>query len=236
MSIAFRRRTLGAALLALSSLALLPACSSSSADSGADTVARLPYVGARDMQDAPSSDPADTIYTIPRFTLTDQARHTVTNDTFKGKIYVTDFFFATCPDICPKMQSALLRVYEQYKDNPRVVFLSHTIDPAHDTIPVLRDYAERLGVTDASRWHFATAPHDTIFALAKAYMTGAQVDPNAAGGFAHTGSFALVDPQRHVRGLYDGLNKDEVDRLIREIPVLLQEVDATAKQPQPQQP
>ena len=117
----------------------------------------------------------------------------------------------------------MLRVYEQYKNDPRVVFMSHTIDPAHDSIPVLRDYAERLGVTDASRWHFVTAPHDTIFALAHAYMTGAEVDPGTAGGFAHNGTFALVDEHRHVRGLYDGLDKAEVDRLIREIPVLLKE-------------
>ena len=153
----------------------------------------------------------------------------VTNATFKNKIYVTDFFFATCPSICPKMQSELLRVYEKYKNDPRVGFLSHTIDPAHDSISVLRDYAERLGVTDAARWHFATAPHDTIFALARAYMTGAEVDPGTAGGFAHNGTFALVDPQRHVRGLYDGMQPSEVDRLIREIPVLLKEVDAEAK-------
>ena len=233
MTISFRRHTFATALLALSSLVLLPACSSSTADTDPDTAATtLPYVGARDMQDAPMSSPADTVYTIPAFTLTDQARQTVTNATFKNKIYVTDFFFATCPDICPKMQSAMLRVYEKYKNDPRVVFMSHTIDPAHDSIPVLRDYAERLGVTDASRWHFVTAPHDTIFALAKSYMTGAQKDAGAPGGFAHTGSFALVDAQRHVRGLYDGLNKNEVDRLIREIPVLLKE----SAESKPQQP
>ena len=231
MPISFRRHAFGVAL-ALSSLAL-PACSSSPADQATADAATdtLPYVGAREMQ-APGGDPADTLYSIPKFTLTDQARHTVTNDTFKNKIYVTDFFFATCPSICPKMQSELLRVYEQYKNDPRVVFMSHTIDPAHDSIPVLRDYAERLGVTDASRWHFVTAPHDTIFALAKAYMTGAEVDPNTVGGFAHNGTFALVDEHRHVRGLYDGLEKDEVDRLIREIPVLLKEEGAPA-QPTP---
>ena len=235
MPISFRRRAFGAALLALSSLALLPACSSSTTDQATAAPDTLPYVGAREMQ-APGGDPADTLYAIPSFTLTDQARHTVTNDTFRNKIYVTDFFFATCPSICPKMQSELLRVYEKYKNDPRVVFMSHTIDPAHDSIPVLRDYAERLGVTDASRWHFVTAPHDTIFALAQAYMTGAEVDPGTAGGFAHNGTFALVDGQRHVRGLYDGMNKDEVDRLIREIPVLLQEEGAASPPTQAAQP
>lgn len=219
------RRVLGPLLCGLGSLALLPACSSSSAD---QQTAQLPYIGERDVVPSPTGGPADTVYaTVPTFHLTDQAGQPVTNDTFKDKIYITDFFFATCPSICPKMQSELLRVYEKYKDNPRVVFLSHTIDPAHDSIPVLRDYAERLGVTDASRWHFATAPQDTVFALAHAYLTGAQTSTDAPGGLEHTGAFALVDPNRHVRGIYDGLNKDEVDRLIREIPVLLQEVSAT---------
>jgi protein SCO1/2 len=127
------------------------------------------------------------------------------------------------------MQSELLRVYEANKDNPNVLFLSHTIDPAHDSIPVLRDYAQRLGIQDASRWHFATAAHDTIFALARAYMTAAEVDKKVAGGFAHSGTFALVDSQRRVRGLYDGMEKTEVDRLIRELPILLKE-EAEARQ------
>ncbi len=147
----------------------------------------------------------------------------ITNQTFAGKVYVTDFFFATCPSICPKMQSELLRVYKAFDQNPNVLFLSHTIDPAHDSIPVLRDYAERLGIQDASRWHFATAPHDTIFALARAYMTGAEVDRTVQGGFAHSGTFALVDSQRRVRGVYDGMVPAEVDRLIQDIPVLLKE-------------
>ncbi|QDA61697.1 SCO family protein [Hymenobacter jejuensis] len=214
--------------LSLGSAFLLPACSEkNTADAAAN---QLPYIGEREVKPRADGGAADTVYaTIPNFTLTDQAGKTVTNDTFRGKVYVADFFFATCPSICPKMQSEMLRVYEKYKGDPRVVFLSHTIDPEHDSIPVLRDYAERLGVKDASRWHFATAPHDTIFNLARAYMTGAMRDKQAAGGFAHNGTFALVDPERHVRGLYDGMVPAEVDRLIQELPILLQEVEASKK-------
>lgn len=224
----FLRRALSVSLLALSSAVLLPACSTKTTP--AQSAARLPYIGEPDVHARPDGAPADTLYpTIPTFTLTDQAGQTITNSTFKGKVYVADFFFATCPSICPKMQSELLRVYEQFKGDPRVLFLSHTIDPAHDSIPVLRDYAERLGVQDASRWHFATAPHDTIFSLARAYMTGAEKDASVPGGFAHSGTFALVDPQGHIRGLYDGMNPEEVARLLRELPLLLKEVAANQK-------
>ena len=182
---------------------------------------RLSILGLK--RSAPTS-PSDTLPDpIPSFTLTNQEGKTINNQTFAGKVYVTDFFFATCPSICPKMQSELLRVYEAYKGNPNVLFLSHTIDPAHDSIPVLRDYAERLGIKDASRWHFATAPHDTIFNLARAYMTGAEVDKTVQGGFAHSGTFALVDSKRRVRGVYDGMEKSQVDQLIHDLPILLKE-------------
>ena len=191
------------------------------------TEERLPVLGIK--HSAPTS-PSDTLPDlVPTFTLTNQDGKIITNQTFAGKVYITDFFFATCPSICPKMQSELLRVYEANKNNPNVLFLSHTIDPAHDSIPVLRDYAERLGIKDASRWHFATAAHDTIFALARAYMTGAEVDKGVEGGYAHSGTFALVDSKRRVRGVYDGMEKEQVDQLIHDLPILLKE-EAEAKQ------
>ncbi|MBT9392555.1 SCO family protein [Hymenobacter sp. NST-14] len=203
---------------------LLAGCSPSADTPGQPE--RLPVLG---LKAAAPTSPADTLPDpIPAFRLTNQQGQVITNQTFAGKVYVTDFFFATCPSICPKMQSELLRVYKAFEGNPNVLFLSHTIDPAHDSIPVLRDYAERLGIQDASRWHFATAAHDTIFALARAYMTAAEVDRTVQGGFAHSGTFALVDSRRRVRGVYDGMVKEEVDRLIQELPLLLKE-EAAAK-------
>jgi protein SCO1/2 len=207
-------------LVGSGALLLLAACQSNS-DTAVD---RLPYLGERQVVPRADGGPADTLFaTIPTFTLLNQDSATITNDTFKNKVYVADFFFATCPSICPKMQSEMLRVYEKFKDDPRVMFLSHTIDPQHDSVAVLRDYAQRLGINDASRWHFATAPHDTIFSLARAYMTAAEKDAQVAGGFAHSGTFALIDSQRRIRGLYDGMNPDEVARLIEDLPVLLKE-------------
>ncbi|GAA3932986.1 SCO family protein [Hymenobacter algoricola] len=228
MTFSFLRRTLGVSLLTLGSALLLPACTT---DTTATAEAeRLPFIGEREIRPRADGGPADTLYaTIPAFRLTNQDGQVITNDTFAGKVYITDFFFATCPSICPKMQSELLRVYTQFKGDPRVLLLSHTIDPAHDSIPVLRDYAQRLGIQDASRWHFATASHDSIFALARAYMTAAQVDKQVPGGYAHSGAFALVDPQRRIRGVYDGMNPLEVQRLLDELPLLLQEVEQEQK-------
>ena len=208
---------------------LLTACSGS----GTNTAARLPIMGERDVRPRADGGPADTIFaTVPAFRLTDQAGQVITNKTFAGRAYVADFFFATCPGICPKMQGELLKVYTKFATDKRVVFLSHTIDPAHDTIPVLHDYAQRLGITDAARWHFATTgahgeptAKDTVFLLARAYFTAAQPDQQAPGGFAHNGTFALVDDQGHIRGLYDSLNAKEMARLLTELPTLLAEID-----------
>ena len=199
--------------------------------------AKLPIMGERDVRPRADGGPADTVFaTVPRFRLVDQAGRVISNQTFAGRAYVADFFFATCPGICPKMQGELLKVYTKYAQDPRIAFLSHTIDPAHDTIPVLLDYAQRLGVTDAARWHFATTgahgeptAKDTVFQLARAYFTAAQPDQQAPGGFAHNGTFALVDDQGHIRGLYDSLNPQEVTRLLAEVPVLLAEIDARKK-------
>ncbi|ALW85852.1 electron transporter SenC [Hymenobacter sedentarius] len=222
---------------------LLPALAASlfTACTGAETntVAQLPILGEREVKPRADGGPADTIFaTVPAFRLTDQAGQVITNQTFAGRAYIADFFFATCPGICPKMQSELLKVYSKYAKDPRVVFLSHTIDPAHDTLPALRDYAQRLGITDASRWHFATTgahgeptAKDTVFQLARAYFTAAQPDKEAPGGFAHNGTFALVDDQGHIRGLYDSLNPKEVDRLLAELPTLLAEIDARKAKP-----
>ena len=217
-------------LLPALAAALLTACTAPATEK----VAQLPIMGERDVRPRADGGPADTVFaTVPAFLLTDQSRQVITNKTFAGRAYVADFFFATCPGICPKMQGELLKVYTKYAKDPRVVFLSHTIDPAHDTIPVLKDYAQRLGVTDAARWQFATTgahgeptAKDTVFQLAKAYFTAALPDKQAPGGFAHNGTFALVDDRGHIRGLYDSLNAQEIARLFMELPILLAEIDA----------
>jgi protein SCO1/2 len=210
----------------LSRLLLLPLLAATLLTGCTEAPQRLPILGERDVRPNPNGGPADTIFaTAPVFRLTNQVGQRVTNQTFAGKAYITDFFFATCPGICPKMQGELLKVYQKFGQDPRVGFLSITIDPAHDSLPVLRDYAQRLGVQDARNWHFTTTDKDTVFTLARSLFTAAQPDAEAPGGFAHNGTFALVDDQGHIRGLYDSLNKQEVERLFRELPMLLAEMD-----------
>ncbi|MGB0525919.1 MAG: SCO family protein [Flammeovirgaceae bacterium] len=139
----------------------------------------------------------------------------------KNKIYVTDFFFTTCPTICPKMKAQMLRVHEKFKDRTDVILLSHSIDPK-DSVEVLRDYAARLEVKSED-WQFVTGDRNQIFSMAKAYMITAGVDANAPGGYIHSGALVLLDKKRRVRGYYDGTKAEETDDLIRDINRILNE-------------
>ncbi|MBM9514381.1 SCO family protein [Desulfogranum marinum] len=150
------------------------------------------------------------------FSLTNQDGQTVTPATFKGKIYVADFFFTTCPTICPIMKVQMTRVYEAFVDNPAILLLSHTIDPDHDTVEVLHDFAQRLQI-ETSKWHMVTGPKSIIYPLAKKYMLGVVESSQAPGGYIHSGSFCLIDANRNIRGYYDGTDSAEVDQLIKDI-------------------
>ena len=156
------------------------------------------------------------------YTFTDQDNRPVAQKMFAEKIYVADFFFTSCPTICPIMKTQMLRVYEKYKDDQRVVLLSHSIDPEHDTVEVLRDYGARLDI-DADRWHLVTGDKEEIYNTAKRYGLAAMEDKNAPGGFLHSGSFTLVDRQGRIRGYYRGTEEEAVDRLIDDIAWLLNE-------------
>lgn len=172
----------------------------------------LPILGERDFNGT------DTVYhSIGSFSFLNQDSILITNDSVKGKIYVADFFFTSCRTICPVMKTQMLRVYEEYKNNPDIVILSHTIDPEYDTVGLLRTYAERLGVS-SKKWHFLTGNKDNIYEIAeKSYFTTAREDATEEQGFIHSGAFLLVDPHQRIRGQYDGTKPEEVDRLIKDI-------------------
>ncbi|GAB3946564.1 hypothetical protein GCM10028805_17290 [Spirosoma harenae] len=162
-------------------------------------------------------------HTIPNFSFVSQYGDTVTAKTLDNKIYVADFFFTSCPTICPKMKVQLKRVYEKFKDNPNVSLLSHTIDPAHDSVAVLQEFAQNLGIT-GRQWLFVTGDRDKIFDIAeKSYMVTAQADSTAPGGNIHSGAFILVDKNKHIRGIYDGTTEAGVDKLITDMERLLVE-------------
>lgn len=168
----------------------------------------------------------DTIYhTIQDFQLIDQDSSIVTNETYSDKVYVADFFFTSCPTICPKMKAQMLRVYEKFEANDQVGILSHTIDPTYDTVALLKDYSERLGVS-SDKWKFVTGDQDYIYDLAeKSYMSIADEDADAPGGYIHSGAFLLVDKERHIRGVYDGTVQEQVDVMMNDIEKLLKEYE-----------
>nr|MBS0036816.1 SCO family protein [Saprospiraceae bacterium] len=165
----------------------------------------------------------DTIpHTIPDFSFVNQDSQWVTNETFGDAVYVTDFFFTSCPTICPKLTRSMLRMYEEFEGRDDVLFLSHTIDVRRDSVPRLRLYAENLGVT-SDRWHFVTGDRDKIYDIAEDYMSIAVEDEDAPGGFDHSGWLILIDKNRHIRSYCDGTKDEEVDRLMEDIKILLDE-------------
>lgn len=186
---------------------------------------KLPIYGERETvnRTVDGKTVVDTVYhRIPDFAFTNQDGQPVTGKTLDGKIYVTDFFFTTCPTICPKMKTQMKRVYEKFKGNPEVMILSHTIDPRHDTPQVLKEFAIGLGVTDG-QWQFVTGEKEKLFAQGKTYMVVAQDDSAAPGGLLHSGHFVLVDKDKHVRGMYDGTTEQGVNKLMSDMEKLLAE-------------
>ena len=157
---------------------------------------------------------------IAPFGFINQNGDTVTDAAVNGKIWVADFFFTSCPTICPKMKTEMLRVWESFKAENRVQILSHTIDPEYDTQEVLKDFADRLEI-NGNRWHFLTGSKDSIYAMAERYMISAEEDPSAPGGFVHSGAFVLLDGERRIRGYYDGTNPQAVDTLMADMRFLL---------------
>ncbi|RZM24292.1 MAG: SCO family protein [Pedobacter sp.] len=164
----------------------------------------------------------DTIFRrIPAFKLLNQDSVVVTEKDFEGTIYVADFFFTSCPTICPTMHRNLLKVYEKFKGNPEVKFASHTIDVKYDTPSRMKAYASNLGI-EGTQWEYLWGTRDEIYALAERnYLVSAQEDKHAPGGFVHQGYLVLVDKEKRLRGAYDGTKDDEVAKLMKDMEILL---------------
>ncbi|MGN6180683.1 MAG: SCO family protein [Mucilaginibacter sp.] len=163
----------------------------------------------------------DTVYqTIPDFTFVNQYGDSTGSKNLKNKIYVADFFFTSCPSICPIMERNMLNVYKAFKDSADIKIVSFTIDPRHDTVPVLKKYADKLGVTGNS-WWFLLGNKDKVYDLAaKDYLVAVSQDSTVAGGYVHQGYFVLVDKLGRVRGSYDGTDIKQVNQLIDDIKTL----------------
>ena len=163
----------------------------------------------------------DTVYqTVPAFKFVNQYGDSVGSKNLKNDIYVADFFFTSCPSICPVMKRNMLNVYNAFKDTADVKIISFTIDPKHDTTAVLKKYADKLGVSGNS-WWFLNGDKDKVYDLAtKSYLVGVTQDSTAAGGYVHQGYFVLIDKQQRIRGSYDGTDPKQVDQLIADIKTL----------------
>jgi protein SCO1/2 len=165
----------------------------------------------------------DKFHRVGEFKLTNQNGDAVTEKNYDNKIYVTDFFFVTCPTICPKMTKQMQRVYEEFQDNQDLAFLSHTVMPEADSVPVLEEYAKKLGV-EAPKWNFVTGDKKQIYNLArKTYFAAITEGDGGPEDFVHTENFVLVDKDKRLRGFYDGTSKEDVDRLIRDVTTLFKE-------------
>ena len=156
-------------------------------------------------------------HTIADFKFTNQNGKVITQKDYEGKIYVADFFFTTCPTICPIMADNMVEVQKAIKNNPKVMLLSHTVMPDVDSVPVLKKYALEKGVID-SKWNLVTGDKKDIYSIArKSYLAVKMGKPEELYDMVHTENFVLVDSKRRVRGFYDGTNPEEIKKLIEDI-------------------
>lgn len=173
----------------------------------------------------------ETVGTVPPFSFTDQNGKTISNKDYDGKVYVVEFFFTTCPDICPIMTENMIKIQDKFLGNPNLAIASFTIDPNHDTPEVLKEYAQKKGITKP-QWHLLTGEKEDIFKLANEgfnlYVGDA---PEVEGGFEHSGFFALIDQEGNIRSrkdengnpivYYDGLEDKGIQMLKEDIKKLL---------------
>ena len=166
----------------------------------------------------------DTIYhQIASFNLTNQIGQVVNQNTTKNKIYIANFFFASCQSICPMMSNQLQEVQKAFLADDSVLILSHSVNPLHDTVAVLSNYGDTYGAK-TNKWHLLTGNKKQIYDLAKtSYLVNAFEDDGSPEGFLHSELFLLIDKKARIRGMYDGTNTAEVKKLIEDVKLLKQE-------------
>ncbi len=157
---------------------------------------------------------------IADFSLINQNGDTITQEDYQNKIYVADFFFTTCPTICPIMTANLVEVQAALASDPDILLLSHSVTPEIDSVAQLKKYAIEKGVNDA-KWNLVTGDKKQIYELArKSYLAVQEDGDGGPFDMIHTENFILVDKQRRIRGFYDGTKEEEMDRLLSDIEIL----------------
>ena len=156
---------------------------------------------------------------ISNFKLINQNGEEITQEFYKNKIYVADFFFTTCQDICPIMTKNMYRLQEELKEDNDILFLSHTVIPDIDTVQQLKKYAVDNKI-DESKWNLVTGDKKQIYELARKSYLAVEDAEFGEYDMIHTENFMLIDKKRQIRGFYDGTNDLEIDRLLSDIEIL----------------
>ena len=169
----------------------------------------------------PGTKEEKEFHKIPDFSLTNQLGENITQKTFKNKIYITDFFFTTCPGICPQMTGNMFKIQEEFKNDNEILLLSHSVMPKTDSIPLLKKYAKYNGVID-DKWHLVTGDKNEIYSLGRDhyFVENDLGEEKSIDDFLHTENFLLIDKEKHIRGIYNGLNRASVAQLIVDIKAL----------------
>ena len=160
---------------------------------------------------------------IDNFSLVNQNNEIITNETYDGKIYIADFFFTTCPGICPIMKENMIVLQDEFINDDDILLLSHTVTPEIDSVPILKKYSQEKGVVD-SKWNMVTGDKKQIYDLArKSYLVAEDIESPVKYDMIHTENFVLVDSKRRIRGFYDGTDIDVMEDLINDIKILKKE-------------
>lgn len=169
----------------------------------------------------PDSPELKDFHRIPAFSLINQDDDTITEKTMEGKIYITNFFFSSCPGICPKMTNNMALLQEAFIEDDQVLLLSHSVTPEYDSVAVLKDYATAKNIV-SGKWHLLTGDRDEIYRLGRhSYFVEEDLGiEKSTDDFLHTENIILVDQNRHIRGIYNGLNKVAIAQLIEDVKVL----------------
>ena len=159
-------------------------------------------------------------HTVSDFELINQNGQVITQDNYKDKIYVTDFFFTSCRTICPIMTDNMTKIQEEFIDNDDIMFLSLSVTPEIDSVSVLKEYAKNRGVID-SKWNITTGDKKHIYELARqSYFAVVEQGDGGLQDFIHTPNFILIDKEKQIRGIYDGTNDQDIEHLIDDIYIL----------------
>jgi protein SCO1/2 len=165
----------------------------------------------------------DTFWAAPAFAYATHYGDTLSSDLLKGNVYVADFIFTSCQTVCPNLSETMAQLQQNFEDNGMFRLVSFTIDPLRDSLPVLKEYADRYGAR-SNKWYFLRGDTATIWnTIERGYKVSVGYQPDSAGGysFAHTEKLVLVDGNGMVRGFYNGLDKAEVDSLYQDVGLLL---------------